>query len=193
MRKKHLITMVLILLLFVAAGVAIAAFGDKGEILGSSFSIGSADIKFLKALDGGTANDNLTDQLNGPSFTNISSNWNADYALKIYNNANTAVQLTTNADYVTANDPDDLRQIIFVEPIQWDDLNNDGVATSDELGQSYGEKTIVKWKTEGYSLDSLDTGLSKGLVLRFSTDSVPDSKQGKSALFDFIFDSISLE
>lgn len=192
-KKRLSVTLALIALLIAVAGVAVAVFGDKGEILGSSFTVGSADIKFVKDLSGGTTADNLVDQLDGPSFTNISPNWTEDYPLKIYNNAPTHIQLTTNADYITANDPDDLRQIIYIEPINWGDQNHDGVVDEGELGSSFGVKTIVKWKTEGYDLSSVAPGGTKGLVLRFSTQSVPDSKQGKNAIIDFVFDSLGIE
>ncbi len=193
MKKRLYVSLALILLLLVAAGVTAAAFGDKGEILGSSFSIGSADIKFLIDLAGGTSVDNLVDELSGPNFADISPNWSQDYTLKIYNNTNSSLQLTSNADYETANDPDELRQIIFVEFFDWGDLNNDGSVEEDELGVSHGRKTIVKWKTEGFDLGPINPGGAKGLVLRFSTESISDTKQGKSAIFDFIFDSLSLE
>jgi hypothetical protein len=193
MRKKLFVTLSLILTLILVVGVAAAAFGDKGKILGSSFSVGSADIKLLNDLAGGTTPDNLADELAGPSFSNISPYWTQDYPLKIYNNATGHIQLTSNANYETANDPDDLRQIIFVEPINWGDQNHDGIVDDGELGSSFGRKTIVKWKTEGYDLSSVAPGGTKGMILRFSTDSVPDSKQGKSAVFDFEFDSLGLE
>lgn len=193
MKKRLYVTLGLIFLLVLVAGVATAAFGDKGEILGSSFSMGSADIKFVMELDGGTTQENLTDSLDGPAFVNISSDWSEDYALKIYNNATTSVQLTSNAEYETANDPDDLRQLIYVEPFNWGDQNNDGIVDEGELGSSFGKKTIVKWKTEGFDLSSMAPGSVKSMVLRFSTESVPDSKQGASAMFDFIFDSLGLE
>jgi hypothetical protein len=191
--KKLTVTLSLALLLIVAAGVAAAAFGDKGEILGSSFTVGSADIKFLTDLAGGTTPDNLADTLNGPSFINISPYWTEDYPLKLFNNATTHIQLTSNADYLTANDPAELRQIIFVEPFNWNDQNHDGIVDDGELGSSFGKKTIVKWKTEGYDLSSVAPGGVKGMVLRFSTESVSDSKQGESGIFDFIFDSLGLE
>jgi len=193
MRKRLTITFLLIAVLLLVAGVAVAAFGDKGEILGSSFSIGSADIKLFKDLTGGTAPENLVDELNGPAFTNISPNWSEDYPLKIYNNAPTHIQLTSNAYYLTANDPDELRQIIFVEPINWGDANNDGVVEESELGSSFGKKTIIKWKTEGYDLSSVAPGAVKGMVLRFSTENVSDTKQGKNAVFDFEFNSLGIE
>jgi len=190
MKKSIAILGAVIIALIIAAGVALAGFGDKGEILGSTFSMGSADIKFVKDLAQGTAPDNLTDEITGPSFGNIGPNWSHNYALKIYNNAPAQVQLTSHADYLTANDPDELRQIIFVEPLSWTDTNNNGLVEDSEVGSSFGKKTIIKWKTEGYNFGVLGTGGLKGLVLRFSTESVSDTKQGKTAIFDFVFDSL---
>jgi hypothetical protein len=176
-----------LLVIGTSLGVAYAAFKDQSKFMGSSFSVGSADIKLLKELDGGTASSNLTDTKEAPSFTNISPNWSQDYLLKIYNNATTTLKITSNADYLTANDPDNLRDIIFVEPFPWNDANNNGLVDADELGTSYGKKTIVKWKTEGFDLGNALTGEVRGLVLRFSTASVADSKQGKTGVWDFIF------
>ncbi len=180
------------LLVVLASGVTVAAFGDKGDILGSSFSVGSADIKLLKDLAGPTSASNLTDTLPGPKFSNIGPNWRQDYPLKLYNNASGHIQLTSVSNYETANDPDELRQIIYVEPINWGDPNNNGIVEDNELGSSFGRKTIIKWKTEGFDLSSMASGSVKGMILRFSTDAVSDTKQGKTAVFDFIFNSLGL-
>lgn len=167
-------------------GVAYGAFMDKGKILGSSFSMGSADLKFLNNLTLGAVQTNLVDEKQGPQFTNIGPNWSKEYYTKIYNNATESLILTSNAYYETANDPDDLRSILFIEIFNWND-DNDGVFEDGELGTSFGRKTIVKWKTEGYNLGTLENGSIKSLVLKFSTDTVAESKQGKSGTFDFEF------
>lgn len=193
MRKKVINVLGIVLVLAAAAGIAWAAFADKAEVLGSNFSTGSADIKFLLDLAGGTDESNLADELPGPSFTNIGPNWSEDYLIKIFNNTSGQIQLTSNSNYETVNDPDDLRQIIYVEPFNWGDANNNGLLDDGELGSSFGRKTIVKWKTEGYDLSSVAGGSTKVLVLRFSTDDVSDTKQGKNAVFDFIFDSLGLD
>lgn len=180
----------LVLGLVLIAGVAYAAFEDRGRVLGSRFSVGSSDLKLLADLAGGTDSVNLEDEITGPNFDNIYPNWQSDYMVKIFNNGSSVVQLTTSANYETANDPDELRQVIFVEPFEWDDANGNGVVDTGEEGASLGRKTIVKWKTEGYSLGQLNQGEVKSLILRFSTDSIGSSKQGKTGIFDFEFDSI---
>jgi len=173
-------------------GVSFAAFTDKAAILGSVFSVGSADLKLLDVIGGGVTPDNLLEEKPGPVFSDVSSAWVADYPIQLYNNSAVEMLLTSNAFYETANDPDELRQLIFVEPLEWVDADADGVPTETELGSSLGVKTIVKWKTEGFDLGSLAPGTVGSWVLRFSTASIPESKQGSSATFDFEFDSVGM-
>ncbi len=167
-----------------------AAFSDRGKVLGSSFSVGSSDIKLLENLSGGVSNDNLKDEINGPNFQNITPSWTSDYLIKLYNNGSSALQLASYSNYSTANDPDDLRSYIFVEPFSWDDSNNNGIIDSGEEGNTYGKKSIVKWKTEGFDFGTMQVGEIKGLILRFTAGSLSDTKQGKSALYDFEFTAI---
>ncbi|MFA6981806.1 MAG: hypothetical protein WC243_02170 [Patescibacteria group bacterium] len=192
MKRKLYIFGALILVTLVGVGIAAAAFGDKGKVLGSSFSVGSADIKLLKDVSQGLGGDNLADEVQGPLFSNVAPNWQRDYLVKIYNNATTPVALTSYANYETANDPDDLRSIIFVEPFVWTDLDSDGTVDEGETGASLGKKTLIKWKTEGYSLGNVNGGSVYSLILRFSTGVVSDTKQGKTAIFDFEFNSLGL-
>lgn len=192
MRNQLLLYLFTLAVCLSAIGVTYASFGDKGEITGSTFSVGSADIKLLKDLSGGLTSENLVEEMQGPSFTNISPNWIDDYALKIYNNASTQVTLTTNASYETANDPAELRQVIYVEPFIWNDANSDGIVENHELTESFGRKTIIKWKSEGFNLGTLPSGEVKGFVLRFTAPTLSDTKQGASAIFDFEFNSLGL-
>jgi hypothetical protein len=191
MRKRNVLVLVVVLLLVV--GVGYAAFKDKVQILGMSVTVGSADLRLLNDLGGGVVSENLVDSKSGPAFENISPNWVADYPLALFNNSPSILNLTINSFYETANDPADLRQIIFMELIAWDDANFDGLVDPNELGVSYGKKTIVKWKTEGMDLGQMASGGVKAYVLRFSTDSIPDSKQGTSAVFDFEFNATEVQ
>jgi hypothetical protein len=191
-KRGLLIFIPLTLLAIAAAGATYAAFTDRGTVAGSSFSVGSGDIKLLESLTAGIGEENLKDEMAGPGFENIGPNWEEAYLLKIYNNATTDINLTSNANYETTNDPEELRQLIYVEPIEWDDVNQDGILDSDETGDSLGRKTIVKWKTEGYDLGQVPQGTVKSLILKFSTDEVSNTKQGAGAVFDFEFDAIQL-
>lgn len=175
-------------------GVSYAAFVDKARIASSTFSVGSADIRLLEALDKLPNQQTLQDELQGPEFLGISPNWSKDYLVKIYNNSGSEVMMTTHADYETANDPDELRYEIYVEPLPWDDINLDGQATEEELGAPLGRKNFVKWKSEGFDLGSLPASEVMGLVLRFSTESsIPQSKEGGTGAFDFQFVSTGID
>ncbi len=191
--KKYFFTYgILTFVLVCLIGIAYAAFSDKGKVLGSSFSVGNADMKLLINPALGIDSANLADEMPGPSFTNIGQNWQQDYPVKLYNNGTYQMALTSHSDYLTINDPDDLRTYIYAEIFPWDDTNNNGVIDENELQTSLGRKTITKWKTEGFALGSFNPGEVKGINIRFSTDTVSDTKQAKNAIFDFVFDSIEL-
>src|SRR3990167_8977967 len=131
----------------------------------------------------------LTTGVTLSAFTDQTSILGASFSV---NGSDGNVMLTSNANYLTANDTAELRSIINVEPIEWNDANSNGVVDEAELGNSLGKKTIIKWKTEGFDLGVVSGGGVKGLVLRFSTDSVSSTKQGQSATYDFDFNSITL-
>lgn len=170
-------------------GITYAAFVDKGSVLGSSFSVSNSDIKFLTNVAGSIEKSNLSEELSGPSFTNIKPYWQKDYLLKLYNNATGDLTITSSANYITANDTQDLRYAIFVEPIQWIDQNANGNVDEGESIYSYGKKSILKWKTEGFNLSTLKQGEVMGLILKFTTEDLSDTKQGATAIFDFEFNA----
>lgn len=180
------------IIISLAAGVTFAAFTDKAKVLGSTFSIGSADLRFLKDLPKGTDPTNLVDELPGPTFGNIGQTWSADYPLKLINNGTSGITISSHAYYETTNDPAELRSDINVEIFEWNDANSNGVLDNGEVGMSLGKKTVVKWKTEGFGVGQIYPGQTRPLVLRFSTENLSSTKQGKSALFDFEFESAQM-
>lgn len=192
--KRYLVAYgALVLALATTAGVTYATFSDKAKITGTTFSTGSTDIKFLADTTLGTSAGNLVDNIQGPTFTNIYPGWDKYMPIKIYNNSTTAISLSSAANYATANDPDDLRTYIYVSPYIWNDVNNDGIYTGDEQGQNLGEKSITKWKTEGFEFGMIQPGETKSLVIYFYTNqTLTDAKQGKTGVFDFEFTSWGL-
>ena len=174
------------------AGVTYAAFTDSGKVLGSTFSTGSADLKFLSDVTAGNDSANLVDELTGPSFSNISPTWTQNYLMKLVNNGTSKLAITTNADYTTANDPKSLRSNITAEIIKWNDTNSNGVLDSGEEGTSLGSKTIIKWKTEGFDLGELESGQTMSLIIRFSAPTLTGTQQGSTGIFDFLFNAIQM-
>ncbi len=193
--NKRLVFTVLgaVALLGAMAGGAYAAFADRGEVKGSVITVGSSDIKLFVNVGGTVDPANLVESLAGPSFYNISQNWTGDYLMKIFNNASGPLDLSSQAYYETMNDPSDLRSVVYIEILDWNDNNLNGILDEGELGTSYGKKTIVKWKTEGFPLMTMNSAEVKGLVLRFSTVNLSDTKQGANMMFDFQFDALNHE
>lgn len=191
MKRIVLISAGVLVITFATIGIVYAAFSHKNKYNGASFSVGSADIKLLDNLSLGISQNNLLDEKQGPAFVNIGANWSQEFPMKIYNNSASIVTITTNANYETINDPDDLRSIIYIEPFAWNDDNNNGQIDDGEKGQSFGNKTIIKWKTEGFDLGQVLSGQVAGYILKFSTLNVSDTKQGKAGTFDFEFNSLT--
>jgi hypothetical protein len=190
LKKTTVISILSVTLLLLTLGMAYAGFfTDKAKYPGTTLNVGSADLKLLDDISQEAVGTNLVDEKPGPVFNNITPFWWEDYLVKLYNNATTDLSIISNANYETANDPAELRQIVYVEPFEWDDVNANGLVDEGEVGISYGRKTIVKWKTEGLDMGTLGMGEIKGLILRFSTDTVSPAKQGTSAIFDFEFNA----
>lgn len=181
-----------LIIISLIAGITYAAFSDKAKVLGSSFSVGSANLMFLESLSEGTNPSNYKDELPGPTFTNIGPGWTQDYLVKLISMASSKITVSTNAFYENANlnDPESLRSDIEVEIIKWYDTNQNGIVDSGEEGPVVGKKSIIKWKTEGFTLGDLNYGQTMELILRFSAPTISESKQGASAVFDFEFNSI---
>jgi len=173
-------------------GVAYASFTDQSKFAGSRFSIGSADLKLLDNLAGGTDALNLVDTKPVPSYDNISPQWFSDYLIKIYNNGTQPVTLTSNMNYETANDPASIREILYMEPYDWDDADADGVVDEGEQGNSYGKKAFTSWKTTGFNFGQLEAGTTKNLIMRFSAGNITNSKMGAVGTFDYMFDSVGI-
>ena len=166
-----------------------AAFSDTGKVLGTTFMVGSADVKLVDNLSGGVDTSNLVDTKLGPVFANLYPGWSQDYPLKIYNDGSLNINLESSSNYTTADDPGSLREYVNVEIFTWDDANHDGVIDLTEVSSSsLAKKTLLRWKTEGIPLGTINAGELKGFVLRFSSASIPDTKQGLSAKYDFEFD-----
>ena len=81
----------LLFTLLLVVGVSYAAFGDQASILGSTFYVGSADIKLFDDVSLGTENENLVDEKQGPTFSGVTDLWSAEYLVKIYNNSSSIV------------------------------------------------------------------------------------------------------
>jgi len=192
--RKSFLTLGSVLLVAGALmGVAYASFTDQAKFAGSRFSIGSADLKLLNDLAGGTDTANLVDTKPVPSYDNISPGWYQNYLIKVYNNGTQAMTLTSNMDYLTTNDTASIRELLYMEPYDWNDDNNNGLFDGEsEQGISYGKKAFTAWKSTGFDFGQLVGGATKGLMMRFSVGSITNSKMGAVGTFDFMFDGVGI-
>ncbi|MFH1295517.1 MAG: hypothetical protein ABIH84_02990, partial [bacterium] len=182
--RKYAIGIVSLLLTALCfIGIAYASFTDQSKFAGSRFSIGSADLKLLNDLAGGTGIANLVDTKPVPSYDGIAPQWSQDYLVKIYNNGTQPVTLTSNMDYLTANDPANIRELLYMEPYEWNDVNNNGEVDEGEQGLSYGQKVFTSWKSTGFNFGQLPAGEVKALIMRFSVGNIANSKMGAVGTF----------
>lgn len=169
------------------SGVAYAAISNKVFMKGATFTTTNIEIKFIKDNTNNTDVSNLVSEIQGVSFDNIYNYWTQDYPVKILNTSSNTLKIVSYANYTTAEDPANLRYSLFVEVFDWNDENNDGQLTDNEIGKSYGKKNFVKWKTEGFDLGELGVIAIRPLVLRFSAENLTESKIGQTGRFDFEF------
>jgi predicted ribosomally synthesized peptide with SipW-like signal peptide len=182
----------LIIFSVLVVSVTYAAFSDRANVLGASFKIGSADLKFLSNLTNETDPTTYVDELSGPNFQNVSPLWQENYTIKLVNHGTSKLAVTTNSNYETVKDPKDLRSDILVEIIKWDDTDKDGEIDSGEETLSFGKKSITKWKTEGFNLGQIESGQIMPIILRFTAPTLTDTQQGATGIFDFEFSSIQM-
>jgi len=182
----------LIILVSLIVGVTFAVFTDKSSVLGATFTTGSVNLKFLSDLANETDTATYVDELTGPNFSGIGTTWQKDYPLKLINNGSSKIAVTTHSNYQTVNDPKDLRSDILVEIINWNDADKDGQLDSGEEGVSIGQKSITKWKTEGFNLGEYDSGQLIPIILRFTAPTLSDTQQGATGIFDFEFSSVQI-
>ena len=196
--KKLLSSLVLISLaaasLFEAAT---AAFEETVSVAGTSFTVGTevggnvdsnTALKFLVDVGGAVEASNFADTINGPEFGNIDNLWTESVSIKIHNKGELPLDLISKSNYV--NDPDVLRDDIFVEVLAWDDINGDGAFDTGEEGTSYGHDTILRWRNDTFPLGEILGSETKGFVLKFDGSGITDANFGQTAVYDFIFTGV---
>src|SRR3989344_2543847 len=196
--KKILASLVIIAMAVVSLFQATSAvFEESVRVAGTSFTVGTSAedntagntaLKFLLNVSGSTESSNLTDTVAGPVLDNIDSIWSDVILLKLYNKGTTPLNVVSKAEYI--NDPNTLRDDIFVKAVAWNDANNNGVLDSGEEGVSYGYDTILRWRNDTFPVGLLGSGEVKGVALKFDGTGVTDSNIGQSAVYDFVFTGV---
>ncbi len=191
MKRKILLVAAIAILAAFAGGFTYAAFVDHASFEGALITVGSADLKLYDDL-AKSPNDpgNLVDSKPSPQFLDITPSFSQDYLVKLYNNSTKPFVLLSNANYTTAEDPEDLRRYLEVEFYFWSDNNNNGTLEEGELGTSLGKKNVIDWKSDGFELNTVNPNDTQSFVMRFTSESIPESKMGKTGLFSFEFSTL---
>lgn len=190
--KKIIVSITIFLLSSVTVYQSVeAAFEESAKIKGASFKVSSdkeslaknSAVNFLVDLSKDASSANLSSTVTGPSFENINRNWSENYFVKINNNSNDTLKLTSTADYV--EDIDSLRDDIFVKIIEWNDKNKDGVLGSGEEGSTLAYNSILRWRNDTFSLNNIGSMETLGFIFRFDGSGISEANLGKKAIFDF--------
>lgn len=191
MKRKYIFALAFTVLAAFAGGYTYAMFTDRAEFSNTLVSVGSADLKLYEDM-GKSASEpgNLVDSLPSPSLLDVTPSFEQDYLVKLYNNSTKASLLESHADYITAEDPEDLRRYITVEIYEWNDNNTNGILEGDELGTSMGSMNVIDWKSDGFSLNLIEPKSTRSFVLRFTAPEIPETKMGKTGMFSFEFSTV---
>ncbi len=197
--RKLLVSVAVIGLSFITLFQSTSAvFEETVKVAGTSFTVGTdaggeqqdtnTALKMLVNLSEPAADPNLADSIAGPVFDNIAVDWIDQVEIKIHNQGTETLDIVSLADYVS--DPDVLRDDLYVEILEWNDTNSDGVVDSGEEGTSYGYDTILRWRNDTFPLGSIAVDETRGFVMRFDGTGVTGTNFGMTAAYDFVFTGV---
>lgn len=173
------------LFLGIAGLIVSAAFQTKGQVKGTSFTAGSAEILFYSDLSKSSDSSNLISEKSFSPFELIGPNWEDTRLVKIYNKGTENLKLTFGAEVVGTDST--LSQNLNIEVFKWNDTNSNGILDDDELGGSSGKKTLKQWQTSSYDLDTFETKTTKSFALKFSVGDLTDEFQKANVTYNFVF------
>lgn len=190
--------------LLLVSGMVYAFIQENGKVKGTTFKVSSTpeqieggvtdsneNLKLLIDLVGLTDESNLTDEVNGPTFEDISTVWKDKVLLKLYNQGDKPLNLASTADYI--DDANTLRDDIFIRVSAWNDTNANGSLEFGEIGEEYGYDTILRMKNDTFNLGSLNPGAVKGLVMEFDGTGLSNANAEQMAVYDFMITGEEIE
>ena len=185
--------------LLILSGTVYAFIQENGKVKGTTFKIsstpgqgnegdgsgsnGNANLKLVKVLAGGLGTDNLVDEVEGPTFNNITADWKDKVLLKVHNKGQKTLKLLSKAEYI--NDPDTLRDDIFIKISEWND-NSDGILQTNEIGKVYGYDSVLRMKNDTFNLENILAGSTKSFVVEFDGSGLSEANANQTAIYDFL-------
>jgi len=191
--KRIIKSLVLVsLLAIVASRATLAAFTSEGKVGGNFFSTGHADLALLKDLALPPVASNLTQNLAGFVFNDISDNWQQRVGVKVANTGSLDLQTVLAAQSLDPLITPSLKDAINVKIFRWFD-NGDGVVQAVELGSETETKTISFWLNSPFTLGVLPAQQVAAYAIQFEVQTLDNSYQGKESTVDFVFDATTTE
>ncbi len=169
----------------IAGLMAVAAFQTQGQVKGTSFTAGSAEILFYSDLSGTSDSNNLLAEKSFSPFELIGPNWTDTRLIKIYNKGTENLKLTLSSEVVGTDNI--LSESLNIEVFNWNDANSNGVLDDGETGDSFGAKTLKQWQTSSYDLSTFESQTTKSFALKFSTGDLTDEFQKANVTYNFVF------
>lgn len=198
MSKSILFKLLLVLgLVGFSGAVVYAAISEKGTVKGTTFKVASnfteqpaptpvnSSLKILSSHNGGTVDANLVDSLTGPIYQDINPTWIAYYPVKFYNKSDQALTIVASADYI--EDPNTIRDDLYVAIYEWNDVDNDGMYDDGEEGPLYKRDTILRLKNDTFNLGQIAGKTVKNIVLKFDGSGLSSANYSNQGIFDFVF------
>ena len=169
--------------------VVSAAFQTRGEVKGTSFVAGSAEIKFLDNLSGDTGSSNLLSEKSFDAFDLIGPNWSDIRLVKVYNEGTESLDLS----FVGVLNGEDglLSDQVLLDLKSWADVNNNGELDGGDQTAIILSQTLTDWQTKSADLGSFEPDTIKGFVLEFSVGDIEDELQSSTVTYNFAFDGVT--
>ena len=195
--KKWMAVIFTVAGLLILSGTVYAFIQENGKVKGTTFKVsstpgqeieeggssGNANLKLLKILSGGLGSDNLVDEVEGPTFNNITAAWKDKVLLKVHNKGQKILKLQSKAEYI--NDPDTLRDDIYIKISEWTD-NGDGILQTNEIGKVYGYDSVLRMKNDTFNLETISAGGVKSFVVEFDGSGLSEANANQTATYDFL-------
>ncbi|MCB0514207.1 MAG: hypothetical protein KDC60_07260, partial [Bacteroidetes bacterium] len=162
-----------------------AIFETSNDLSSNEQTLDKNSLVFLKdnALDYSISN--IANSIKGPHFTDIDNKWKDTYTFTLYNQSTEDINIISKSNYI--EDPDTLRDDIFVAIHRWEDNDNDGKFDDSELGVQLDYNSILRWRNDTFNLGKISSNSMKKFVLVFDGSGISSANLGKKAIYSFKF------
>lgn len=175
----------------VVAQTSLLAFTSQSKINQTTFETGRADLSLFKnpALPGDSSN--LTHELAGQTYTEVTSSWQKKIGVKVKNTGTLKLNTQLKVQTVGQVSQPDIKNYIKVTIFKWND-DGDGVVQPLELVSITPTQTMTVWLNQPFSLGILNSQAVGSYAIEFETGEVPNTYQGSTASVEFIFDAAAV-